>query len=243
MIQLALEIPTSLLATFTPLTELDFALAHRVLEDEAYCSFYRNRAPGRELILDNSMHELGKPLSPNELLLAVRKVQADFLIAPDELGQPAKNLSWFKETQALCSNDCQIAVVMCGNTPEERATFLNQVRYADMLCMPFREDRFTWFEQHAPTWQRVHLLGVSSLEELAQWVTLEKTLPRIRFSVDTSKPIKAAMVGRRIDDGKSLRGISISSKDLLGLSTFTPTQLDLIGENIMVLQMRLLGLP
>ena len=239
MIQLALEIPTALLEALTPLTELDFALAHKVLEDEKYAEFYATREAGRILLLDNSMHELGKPLPPKELLRAARLCRADYVIAPDLLGQPERNLRWFLETRKVLRGEFKTAVCMCGRTPEERKDFLEAVSFADMLCLPFREARVSWFLEQLPQWTRIHLLGVSTLEELSIWPAIAGRFARIEFSVDTGKPIKAAMVGRHLDDGKSLRGIPISSKDLLGLSFFTPEQLRLMGENIYTLKLKL----
>lgn len=86
--KLSLEIPTAYLRDFTPLTDLDFALAHKVLENQEYANFYLDRAKGRELILDNSMHEIGKPLSVAELEEAAKRCNADYVIAPDQLGEP-----------------------------------------------------------------------------------------------------------------------------------------------------------
>ena len=239
MIQLALEIPTALLEALTPFTELDFALAHKVLEDEKYAEFYAAREEDRTLILDNSMHELGHPLPPAELLRAAHSCRADYVIAPDMLGQPARNLLWFFETRKALAEEFKTAVCLCGRTPEERRIFLQEVYEADMLCLPFREERVAWFLEQLPQWTRIHLLGVSTLEELSLWPVIADRYTQISFSVDTGKPLKAAMVGRHLDDGKSLRGIPISSKDLLGLSLFTPEQLRLMGENIYSLKLRL----
>jgi hypothetical protein len=58
--RLALEIPKVFLEQLSPLCDFDFALAHRVLEDADYASFYAKQAKaGRFVLLDNGMHELG----------------------------------------------------------------------------------------------------------------------------------------------------------------------------------------
>jgi hypothetical protein len=234
--KLSLEIPTSLLEAVTPLTDMDFALAHRVLEDTAYARHYASRPHGRELILDNSMHELGYPLAYRQLWDAATIVRADYVVTPDRLGDPGFTLRQYLETGKMLRAGFKVAVVMAGETLEERMRFAALVRDADMLCMPYREPRLDWWNElfsggREVLWNRVHLLGVSSLAELKEWFPIVDQHLLVRFSVDTSKPLKAGLVGRRIDDGASLRGIPVSSKELLGM-TATPEQLALIKENI-----------
>jgi hypothetical protein len=238
-IGVAFEIPSALLREVAPLADLDFALAHRVLEDWPYAKFFASRDLGRELILDNSFHELGKPLTVLELHEAARRSHADYVIAPDVLGEPAKNLQWFRETQEGLGSEFKIAVVASGNTPDDRARFLDATADAQMLCMPYREQRLAWFLENPARCSRVHLLGVSTLEEAHAWTTVAGQFPHIRFSIDTSKPIKAAILGRALCDGGSLRGLPISSKDLLGLTSFTPAQLVLMSQNVQEFRRRL----
>jgi hypothetical protein len=234
--RLALEIPTAHLPRLTPHTDLDFALAHRVLEDPEYAFFYAERPRGRELILDNSMHELGTPLPVNRLYEAARRVRADYVIAPDKLGDPLWTLDQLQRTSYAMGAHFKIGVVMCGRNPTERGEFLRKSIGAAMLCLPYREDRLSWFREQKPAWwNRIHLLGASSLTELSAWTREVEAHGKMNFSVDTSKPIKAAFVGRRLDDGGSLRGIPISSKALLGMRG-TEAELELMVQNINILR-------
>jgi hypothetical protein len=236
--KLSLEIPTAYLRDWAPLCDLDFVLAHRVLEDETYAEFFRERELRRELILDNSMHELGRPLSSSELLEAARRVKADYVIAPDMLKEPEKNYAWFKETHRLLSDEFKIAVVMCGRSPEERVSFLNAVRSADMLCLPFREDRLAWgYEQRAVIrqhWDRIHLLGVNDLLEIRMVERLFSV--DTNLSVDTGKPIKWGVAGERMSLMKPVRGAPTTSLDLLSIRNLTCAQTEHVLWNIAYLR-------
>lgn len=209
--KLALEVPTAYLPDFIPLTDMDFALSHRVLADDAYAEFYCNRRGSRKLILDNSMHELGHPLSPVELLEAATRCRADYVIPPDKLGEFKQNYDWFKETARIVGNRFKVAVVMCGRDPGERTQFIHNVKSADMLCMPYREFRLDWMQQHwrqiSTHWNDIHLLGVSSLAELRGW----SFWTTFNLSVDTRKPIKWGVQRKKLNELESLRG----SGDLL----------------------------
>lgn len=241
-IMTSLEIPTALLGRLSPLVDMDFALAHRVLEDSAYARFYANRPNGRECLLDNSMHELGHPLAVQLLHRAADLVHADYVIAPDLLGEPERNLQWFRETYREMGSEFRIAVCASGRTAEERKLFLDQTEDSSMLCMPYRTPRLSWFLENPARGSRVHLLGVSTLSEARAWLPVATQFSTMKFSIDTSKPIKAALVGRRINDGLGLRGIPVSSKDLLGLHSFTVGQLQLMDSNIIFLRRWIQGL-
>lgn len=232
--RLSLEIPTAYLPDWSPLCDLDFVLAHRVLGDDAYAGYFLSRKESRELILDNSMHELGHPLPPSDLEEAAKRVNADYVITPDVLGQPQQNYKWFKETHRLLGNRFKIAVVMCGRDPAERSTFLNNVHSADMLCLPYRENRLSWFHEHRAEidrWTRLHLLGVNTLEELMQWDDFSFDL-----SVDTAKPIKWGLVKERLNVVKEIRHNPLSSLDLLGVRNLTCAQTESVLWNIAYLR-------
>jgi hypothetical protein len=232
LIKLALEIPTSLLTELTPLTDLDFVLAHKVLEDEAYAEHYDKRPRNRTLILDNSMHELGHPLPPSRLAIAAEAVHADYVIAPDKLGEPVQNLEWYRETWRFIKHS-GVAVVLSGRTKEERVEYARQIKGADMVCLPFREHRLQWMHELADflTWcQTFHLLGVNELSELTHFRDEYSVLGK--WSVDTAKPVKWGLLGQDMTKLLTQRGASITSKDLLNVASATPEQLAMIRSNV-----------
>lgn len=239
MIQLAMEVPTKLLPVMSRWADLDFALAHQVLEREDDAEFYRNRPNDRTLILDNSMHELGRALPVADLHRAAKLCDADYVIAPDELGKPEQNLEWYRDTQSVMGHEFKIAVVLAGRTKEERLEYLRTVKGADMLCLPFREPRFEWANEHPyriTAFQHVHLLGVSELDELRAWQTAASLYTKVRWSVDTAKPLKWAVQNEDLEDmylsKVSLRGAKLSSKDLLNITSIPEDVLDQAKKNV-----------
>lgn len=241
MIQLSLEIPTAFLKQWSPLIDLDFVLAHRILEDDVYAAFYASRPTSRRLILDNSMHELGRSLSIPELEEAAKRCRADVVIAPDRLRDPTFCYEQFKATHRALGSEYGIGVVMCGRDEPERASYLSNVRQADVLCLPYREDRASWLHQHLHTiqhrWSWIHLLGVNELLELRrisrQWFNDDEARS---LSVDTAKPIKWGLEKRSILDGASLRNAPTSSFDLLNLKSITTEQEKWVFHNIAALR-------
>jgi hypothetical protein len=240
MIKLALEMPVTYLDLWNPLCDLDFVLAHKVLEDRAYAQYFVNRPPGRELILDNSMHELGKPLSVSALREAAEAVRADYVVAPDELGQPRKNIDWFHETVEALSDYADVAVVLAGRDPVERDWYLQEVSGADMLCLPFREPRLVWFALHTDFivthWNRIHLLGVSSPGDLEGFACRAREHSEIDWSIDTAKPIKWGYAGELLQGRATWRSASLSSRALLDLEEIPEDHCKTIESNISYLK-------
>jgi len=236
-IRLAMEIPTAFLKEWSKLCDFDFVLAHKVLESEEYAKFFSDRPRGRKLIMDNSMHELGHPLSAAELLEAAKRCRADYVIAPDKLKEVEQNYTWFKETHRLLGTKYKIAAVLCGNDLQERIKFLGNVRHASMICLPYREPRYSWFREQIEfldaRWaDSIHLLGVNELAELWQW----QQEPTFNFSIDTAKPIKWGLLGKSILTEATLRGAPISSAELLNLKTTSAEQRAAIFYNVAALR-------
>lgn len=252
MIRLAMELPASRLREWAPLANLDFILAHKVLEDQAYAAFFKNRPAGRELILDNSLHELGVALPLQDIAAAAKEVDADYIITPDRVGDLKFNVESYHEAREHFNDEQKLAVVMTGNTNgtiEQREQFLLAVQSADMLCCSFKEPkRLAWYiaSCRAKYWQRLHLLGVDELSELAAWSALvqylnvmrefEDGLPPMEVSVDTGKAFKRAMQYEKLDECQTLRKSKLHSKDLLNVVDITDKQAELFLHNVNVLK-------
>jgi hypothetical protein len=239
MISLALEIPTAYLRWWSPLTDIDFALAHQILKSSDYAKFFAAQPEGREILMDNSFHELGTPLPISDLAKAARLCNATYVVAPDKLGEPIWNENQFHATKKALPNE-SVVPVMSGRNPEERRLYLQSVRASRMLLLPYREQRLTWFHEQGhlmvQNWKRIHLLGVSTLEELRAFVGISELSPDVLWSVDTAKPVKLGVIGRRIDDGAPLRGLKLTSKDLLDLKGLALEQVRAIELNIQILR-------
>lgn len=210
MIRLAMELPTCALERWSETyTDLDFVLAHKVLEDNAYAEFFRRRSPKRELILDNSYHELGVPMSMKDLSEAANRVQATFVIAPDKTGDlPFTSMAYAEARLAMPQRKLAVVYVPTdAQTPDEHEQFLISVRDADMLCCTFKNPkRFEHYKNNVYTkmWHRVHLLGCAELAEISLWALYAHLHPH-SISLDTGKPLKWALRGEKLDELVSVR--------------------------------------
>lgn len=241
-IKLALEMPPALFKVLEMNTDLDFILAHKVLEDSYYADHFANRPKSRELILDNSMHELGTPLPIGDLIAAAKKVRPTWVIAPDNMDDVSWTIARFYEMKdRFPGGHGAVVGVVVGQTPHERAQAYDHFKSASLVCLPFRRPRLEWFLEQKMRHPRIHLLGMSSDWELEAWTWLSFILPDIEFSVDTSKPLKAGLLGLRIHSGMPLRGLGVSSKDLLEIKYVSPSQIELIRANVNWLRTILAG--
>ena len=216
--QLAMEIPKPHLSELSALTDVDFALAHEVLEDAHYAKFYKEqRAQGRRVVLDNSMHELGtKALTVPELLEAAKKIDPSCVIAPDRLGDAKFTFESFEQLRKDPKLNWDPAIVIQGTTYEDRIKLFNGVRsFTQTMCLPYREPRLKWMTEliiGSPAYVKfppyLHLLGMQDGQELVEFNKLVRQYgyPSNNVTVDTAKPIKWAMKGKKIDSLETLHG-------------------------------------
>jgi hypothetical protein len=235
-----MEVPTAYLEPWKDWTDLDFVLAHKVLEDAAYAEFFAKRPSSRELIMDNSMHELGQALPISDLREAAKRCRANYVIAPDRLGEPEWNAQQFNETNNALS--VRVGAVMSGRTYEERKRHLESVHHAAMLLLPYRENRLLWYLEFSTyihfTFPRIHLLGVNELSELALFAAASRadTNSTSRWSVDTAKALKWGASQTKLTTVGSVRGNPLGSKELLDLTGLNEAQIAATKENVDVLK-------
>lgn len=209
--KLMMEIPRAWLDPLSPLCDADFALAQLVLEDKYYADFYRKQSEaGRFVILDNGFHELGHPLSVPELVEAADRIKPSVVVAPDRLGDYRFGLLQFEEMRKALPHEYGVGAVLCGTSPAERAEFfMKTMPYCNMLCLPFKENRFEWFcdllikiPKYIKWPPRIHLLGVNEFWELKAFRDKfdDLGIESRRTSVDTSKPIKFGIDRIRFDE-------------------------------------------
>ena len=184
MIKLALQIPTKYLKAFSIFTDFDFALAHKVLEDKEYAEFYRKQsASGRQVWLDNSMLELGEPLSEQDIIRAASYIKATHLIAPDKFDQSSWSVNQainFKLRYGAFYN----IIGCCHGTPKEQQEALKIYQHRNIIpTLSYREDR-SWYT--ADKWGPVHFLGFGNLQNI---------LDAKPTSIDTDFPIRLGMIG------------------------------------------------
>lgn len=249
-----MELPTSKLNSWAKLADLDFVLAHKVLEDRHYAEYFASRPLTRELILDNSMHELGSPLTVEELCEAAHRCRADYVVTPDKVGHIEFNLEQYLLARMTMPQYKMCVIMTIGQNFRETENFLFQVRDAHMLGLTFKEPLGQEEAQRNPSlrmshyhasglakrWHRVHLFGVDSLAELDLWKA-HANLDARSWSVDTAKCLKWAMQGKNLTELDSLRCADLSSHDLLSLRTedISPEQERLFHINVQLLRRHL----
>lgn len=214
MIKLAMELPTCKLHDWSSYADFDFVLSHKVLQDKAYAEFFATRPAGREVLLDNGYHEEGVSLSVNDLREAARRCKADYVIAPDKVGDHIFNMEQFLAARRALWPAFKIAVVatteknLSGfDLQSQRESFLFTVREADMLCLTFKEPkRYYHYVNSAMSqrWYRIHLLGCAELSELQAFAGLARNSTKL-WSMDTGKALKHALRGAKMDELDSVR--------------------------------------
>lgn len=185
--QLSLEIPTPHLTEFQPLTDFDFGLAHLVLEHKEYREAYQG------CLLDNSMYELGEPMSIHHLMEAVKACRPKAIIGPDWMDERTKTLTTclrFRSELRLHTNR-PVGAVVQGKDLAERVRCFREM-FAEgfwPICFPFRTPRKevidTLYRENYlhPGWW-YHLLGLQDMAEL-RW-----KYPGF-WSIDTGKVFKS----------------------------------------------------
>lgn len=220
---IALITPTSLLDRLCLTGKVQMCLAHRVIEDETYATFYRNASDAGSLVMmDNSLWELGEAMMLTDLMPALEAVRPDELIVPDVFRDgPATQKAFTDFTmQAVaagfdgpCSEEYpwqRNAVVVHGQDRQEWIEcldFFNDQDNAHTLCLPKVLDEI---------WQPGGRLGCVTFLEATGRVRADKRyhclgiwtdpievllLSRHKWirSLDTALPIHAGMRGVRFD--------------------------------------------
>lgn len=195
------EIPTAHIKELKEHQEYDFVLAHMWLEDAQYRASYNSG-----MVMDNGAYELGEPLEVKTLHRVVRAARPTVMIAPDWLDDKDRTLNAWKECSLMF--ECEVAGVVVGKTLDEMIDCYKQYTMygTEIICLPFRLNRVELLTQleelkiiQRERWH--HFLGLKHMEELQQLKSFKLPLQ----SVDTSKPLKAAIFGKTIYD--NLQGL------------------------------------
>lgn len=206
---IACEAPVEAITQVQSLTDLDFVIAPYILNIPGYAKRYKEREEGRICILDNGFFEVGYALSEDEILSAAKKVNANYIILPDD-EDPLKTR---EKARKWANLPYQLAVVIRGENAERLAryyaTFANTPEVS-MICWPFRNARakaLALLNLHQRTetlYYRHHFLGLSSCAELRSCIA---AFPLgASLSMDTMKPVSAAFNKTSFASSEELRG-------------------------------------
>jgi hypothetical protein len=236
--KLGMEIPKTHAEELSRLCDFDFAIAHRIVEDETYRDFFvGQREKGRTIILDNGFHERGNEAQPKHITMAHHIIEADTVISPDRIDDQGFTLDHLKGT--LDTFGVKTAAVIVGETMQERLDLLECYieEYVPTICFPYRRNRNEWvaeFDTVRPGWdlgKSIHMLGMQTLGEAAWCAT---RFPKGTF--DTSKPIKWGYKGLRLDNVKVTHGAWPQYDTFLDAPSMDPDQSLITLYNICLLR-------
>lgn len=215
--KIAHEAPISFLNEVQRVTDYDYALVHLFREYPEYYQFFVDSlSKGREVILDNSIFELGEAFNMELFSEYVKRLKPTYYIIPDVLEDyegTIKNLhSWIERYSNLPGK--KIGVVQ-GKTYEEIVGCYREIsKYCDMIAISFDYSYYLQSYPHTNKFKSymvgrqmlisdlllqniigdkpIHLLGCS----LPQEFSFYRKISCIR-SVDTSNPVVSGLYLQR----------------------------------------------
>jgi hypothetical protein len=259
------ESPVSILEYSKEYNDFDYCLVHLLHQDAGspdqlnYYNFYKfNRSlRDREVLLDNSIFELGKSFDPDEFYRSTLDIEPNMFIVPDVLEDSYATIQSFKNFDTKrkdIKNTFQtraIGAVQGRNWQDLTECYKFMADNADMIAISFD---FSYYQVTGQGWHHLerwytgrqrfiqdlinngiwrwdkphHLLGCSLAKEFRFYV--DRNIHNI-VSCDTSNPIVAAIHGLKYDADYGLD--TKPSAKLADLIThkFTDDQLELVKYN------------
>jgi len=200
-IRMSLEVPIAHLEETEKLVDFHFCIASIAAEHPDYFEYYRDEAaePGSFVMLDNGAYEAhagdGLVMSPMELYELADELKPHLVWAPDVLFERKETERLAKEFVDICTrrgHNWQIGFIPQGETLMEMLVSCDSAPHHHWLGLSFLNPRLAVLaELCGKLTKPLHMLGLRSLEEIKYW-------PRMPLTMDTSKPIKAALVGEEL---------------------------------------------
>lgn len=253
------ETPISLLDYSKEYNDFDYCLVHLLDQHSAYKDFYvaSRNIYNRELLLDNSIFELGKAFDSEKFYLATLQLTPSMFIVPDVLEDSYNTVQSFKDFDSKrkdIKNTFQtkaIGAVQGKNWQELKECYKFMTDNADMIAISFD---FSYYQTTGEGWHHLerwcsgrqrfisdlissgiwrwdkphHLLGCSLAKEFRFYI--DKNIYNI-VSCDTSNPIVAAIHGLRYDADYGLDTKPTTKLADLIVHDFTADQLELVKYN------------
>ena len=243
--QISHEVPTTLLELSRTFNDYDYALVHLFETNSDYYNFFKQSlAMGREVILDNSVFELGAAFDATEYKHWINELAPTYYIIPDVLDNAeqtiANILAWENDSPSKT-----IGVIQ-GSTLEEATNCYEQIKdHVDRLAISFNckfyesnsdmhilqqwmtgRQNFIEHLRELGIKKDVHLLGCSLPQEFIAYKN-----PKYDFikSVDTSNPIVHAI--NNIEYTSSGLETKVSTK-LIEYMNVQDINQDILGRNI-----------
>lgn len=218
MKKIAHEAPISIFNAVQEATDYDYALVHLFEENEEYLDkFMKAKQSNREIILDNSIFELGEAFSADKFYPWIEQLLPTWYIIPDALENAEKTVKNVKEWRHVAG--CQSIGVVQGKNYEEIKWCYQEIEpLVDMVAISFDYSFFVnedlngilptkyhhymygrdalihtlmhedVINQNKPH----HLLGCGLPQEFDSYTDLNWI-----YSIDTSNPVVAGLKGIR----------------------------------------------
>jgi len=248
------EVPISLLEESRSFNHYEYCLCHLLESYPQYSQFFRDSLKmGREVVLDNSIFELGVSFDAEKFASIVSDLQPTYYIIPDVLEDcegTVKNLrSWVTKYSDLPGK--KIGVVQ-GKTYEELVYCYEEVdKFCDMIAISFD---YSCYEKLSPSkskfvsWmygrqkllsrllsdgvinehKQHHLLGCASINEYKAY---KSKYYNFIYSLDTSNPIVYGLLGMKYSEENLFLKPKIKLCDLIEANP-SPEQRESILHNV-----------
>lgn len=171
MIKTFHEAPKSIFKDVQQVTGGDYALVHLCEEDPEYLQLFKDSVKkGREVILDNSIFELGKSFDPEKYIKYIQEINPTYYIIPDVLEDSDATCdqadAWFKRIEGLDLPGKTIGVVQGEHYDDIVAcyAYLDRVLNVDKIAISFDYSYYARtfpHSNHLVSWTmgRVKLIG------------------------------------------------------------------------------------
>lgn len=219
------EAPKTLFKEVQLFTNGDYALVHLFEKDMEYFNLFKEAVEnGREVILDNSIFELGKAFDPERFVYWINRLNPEWYIVPDVLEDAdgtIKNMEdWETNWKPKITVSSKEICVVQGKTYEDLVRCYKAAdRYGDKIAISFD---YSYYEKSFPhtnilvSWAmgRVQLLGKMLSEGIinlnkphhllgcaipGEGIFYESDGYRWIDSVDTSNPVAHGLYEIRYD--------------------------------------------
>ena len=252
-IKVSHEVPFSLLDYSREFNDYDYCLPHLLDQNEEYLAYFKQaKIEGRYIVMDNSLHELGKAYDSDRLWHWINELQPNEFIVPDVWEDKTASIVnaryWINYTYP--ENTTPVAVVQATTLHE--AFECTQI-YKDLgykkIAYSYGASYYNEIVEHPnknlgkalgrvkvitdlykkgilTPYDRVHLLGCQVPQEFGWYQGIECI-----ESIDTSNPIMAALDGNNIDFYGLTEKPKANMNNFQDIS-FEDINLDLIDNNV-----------
>jgi len=256
------ESPMVLLTQSRCYNDFDYALVHLFEEEKYYLEFFKESLRrGREVVLDNSIFELGKAFNKDRYLYWINLLKPTYYIIPDVLNSKEGTLEnlkdWMENYAPKVVEGVKTIGVVQGKTYEEaKECYIETDKWVDKIAFSFdcqfyipsdidpdllsdEKKLFLWMEGRKNTILRLLMDGVINKDKehhllgtaLPQEIYTYHSLPFIS-SVDTSNPIVHGLKEKKYGENGLQRKEWIKLVDLLHVPHLTPCQMECVEWNL-----------